>query len=694
MRTNGHHARGSHRDVFGGASMLDNPPTGLIGAAALLATLGGVLLWLIMLSGPLRLGTGLLDARTHLTKAQRSLAQGGFRPAVFEAYAAQAGAHRARHGLEADSPIMDLATLAPVVADAMGEVPHLVGAMERTSDAAVGTLEIGLGALRGEDNVIARDPQDPKGKIIRLDRLEELGATLDQVRADVRAAGAQLRAVNPKMLPRRLRGDIDDGIRQVEETDALLVKAQAGFRFLPRILGADEPRTYMLGFQNSGELRGSGGAMLQFEFLTIDEGRPRLAGSQGSEDGDGRKSAVGSIYKLDNERQQLSIPLPPDAWYVREIPDAQRFGNFNWSPDWPLDSKLAIAYGNESADVCVPSKGEPCPEFPELDGVIAVDPGAVEKLMPGVGPFTHGPYRISEGRVVDVLLSKAYDYFPVPAFRRDYLGRLVSRFFSRLFAPAQPTELVQGFGQSLAEKHVQLWMKNPDEQAFVEQMGWDGSIKAAREADYFSVVEQNVGGNKLNYTSGQTNTLDVTLEGDTAVHSTTVSVENLIELPQPRWVLGDSKSAHRPMLNFYVPAGAELLSADAGEPCVTTELLCNGRLDTPAPAVWADGFTPPTHTEKGKQVWSATLQIPAGASGSFAVDYRVPSVVRSVNGRRVYRLALQRQPKVNPERVLVRLQVPEGARDVRAPGFEQDAGTLVYDKALKSDMVLEVSWQE
>ena len=668
----------------------NDAPTGLIGAGTLLLTLGGVLLWLNMLSGPVNLGTGLLGARSHLTKAQQALENTAFKKATRETYAAQGAVARAQGGFDADSPLMDLATLSPTVDDAMTELPRILNAVGFAADAAAGTLEIGVGALRGPNMIVSPDPDDAGGSIIRIDRIEALSDTLRQIRADITAAGAEFEAVNLENLPRRLHDEVRDGIDEATSTDELLARVEAGFEVLPEILGRDEPRTYIIGFQNSAELRGSGGALLQFEFLTIDNGRPHLAGSS--------RGSVGSVYKLDQDRQTIDIPLPPDAWYVREIVDAQRFGNFNWSPDWPLDAKLGIAYGQRSADLCKPDGENECPDFPDVDGMIAVDPVTVENLMPGVGPFQpRKAFFVTRSTVVDVLLNKAYAVYPIPSDRRAFLGDLVSKFFERMFDPSQPTELVNGIGHSLATKHIQIWMADDAEQAYVERMNWDGAIERAPQSDYLYVVEQNVGGNKLSYTAGQTNEVDVTLgENGGARVSTKVTISNDVILPQPRWVLGDSKSVHRPMVNIYVPEDAELLGAKTAKPCavvVSLPLDCNGRLNTPAPAVWS-GASPAQHTEKGKKVWSTTLQIPAQQKGSVSVDYLIPGAVQSRGGRSVYSLLIQRQPKVTPEDLVVRILVPEGAHSIRAPGFRRDGDTLVYQRPLTKDTALEVSWEE
>jgi hypothetical protein len=657
-------------------------PSGIIGAAALLLTLGGVLLWLAMLSGPVKLATGLLEAKSQLDKAQRNLTDGEFEPALEETLVARAAAERARDGLRSQSPLLDLATLSPRVADAVGELDHVVSAAFHATEAAVGTADIGLHALSGPERVIGDDPSG-KGSLIRLDRLAKMGSVLKQVQQHLRVAGDEFAAIDLSKIPRRLHRSVRDGLAEARDADEVLDDAVAGFELLPAILGADGPRNYMLGFQNSAELRGTGGAMLQFEFLTIDNGKPELSSEK-----------AGSVYKLDQERRSLSIPLPKDAWYVRGLEDAQRFGNSNWSPDWPLSARLSVGYGRASAERCVPSGEKECPAFPEIDGVLALDPMAVRKVMPGLGPFKQGRFFVTRKTIVNLLLNRAYQVFPIPGLRRGFLGNVVERLFEKMFNPDAPGDLVEGVGRSLAEKNMQIWMADAEEQAFVERMGWDGSISKGSRGDYWQVVEQNVGGNKLDFTAHQTVEMAIDIEGRDALHSSEVSVSNDVPLPQPRWFLGDTKGIHRPMLNLYVPEDAELLSANAGRLCPPLgEAACNGRIDAPATLATWTGGRPPEHFERGKKVWSGTLQIPPRESGSLEIDHRSPDAVFRREGRSVYRLVVQRQPRINPQRLLIQLNLPPDASDIQARGFKKDGRTLTLDRQLRSDTILEVSWR-
>jgi hypothetical protein len=645
--------------------------SGIVRAVAIVAGLAGTYLWLSMLTAPWGLATGLLDAADHFAQAEKKLQAQAMKEARYETLAGVAAAFRAERAHADGGPLLDLASGLPTVGDALKEIDHLIAAARLTGRAAQGTLDVAQNALRGPDKIIIKDPEDPKGgSQIRIDRIREIGGTITEVRRSVDGVRRQLEAVNLKNLPQRARPQIIEGIDKAAETDQLLADAEAGFAILPGLLGGDGPRTYFFGMQNSAELRGPGGALLQFKLLQIVDGKPELLEATG-----------GTVYNVDKDRRTFDIPLPEDAWYVRTIEDAQRFGNANWSPDWPLSADLTLAYAKAANQ-----------NFPDVDGAIAVDPLLMQKLVPGVGNFktTGKNVFVDEEKIVHFLLYKAYASYPIPKVRRNHLEAVVDTFYERLLRPKHPTDLVEGFGSALRQKHMQVWMRDPAEQAFIERMNWDGSIEQEEPGDYLYTVEQNVGGNKLNYFSFNTNTIDVQLDGDDAAVTTEVSIENRVFFPQPLYPMGDTgkeiefQGYHRPMMNVYVPTDAQLRLAEVdGE-----------RIDSPpGAATWPSPTQPAEHLERGKKVWSATLEIPPGETGSFKLGYLVPDVVVEEGGRRVYRLTVQRQPRVRLERLLVRFALPEGATDVKAKGFKRDGDQLVWDRPLKEDVVLEVSWQ-
>ncbi len=658
---------------------------------ALVVTLAGILLWLEMLAAPWRVTSGLLEAGRELQKGENSLSRTALKQAEEHILAGRAAAVRAERGAHGSSALFDIGRLLPGISGTIDHVDPLIDAAGYSGDAAAGTLSIAKNALRGPNRIIIKDPNDPEaGSIVRLERIEDISASIAAVKADLEAVEQTLDKIELSDLPRRARPEVTDARDRADEAIDVIADAQAGFEILPTVLGRDEPRTYLIGMQNPAEQRGTGGAILRYSYLTIDEGRSELAPG-------------GSVYDIDKERRQLDIDLPDDAWYVREIPDAQRFGNANWSPHWPLSAKLMVRYAYAAERF---PGVKPVPNF---DGVIVIDPVAMEKVIPGTGKFRlfGGGARLTAERAVHYLLYKAYASFPRKGARRTALIDVVERFEEKMLDPDHPTDTVTGMADALRTKHIQIWMTDPDEQAFVERMKWDGAIKPASRSDYLMVVEQNVGGNKFDYFADQRTSMEVELteEGDARV-TTEITVDNGTFFPQTKHAMGDSSARaptgerrtplHEPMMNVYVPRAARLVGAEAaeGRECSAVEVVIEEpcRMDVPEPGAWIDD-RPAEHFELGKRVWSTTLGIPPQEQGSLRFDYVVPGVVRTEDGRSVYRLVVQRQARVRPETLDVRLRLPEDATQVIAPAFERDGDELVLTKELEEDVEVEVSWR-
>ena len=643
----------------------------LASVVVVLLGLLATLLWLWLIASPFDLARGLLQGGRQLSAAQSRLSSGKIGNALELSLAARASAESASAEVAAPGPLLEVAALIPQIEDAMGELDHVVAAMEMSADSAVGALSVIEDALGG--GLITRDPDDPDGgSIIDLDRLESAAATVTDVRATTQDVIVELEKIELGNLPGRVRPRVRRAIVQARDAAERIEIAERGFTLLPSILGANGPRNYLLGFQNPSEQRGTGGAILQFKVLKLDDGRLELDDVQGGE-------TAGTVYNIDQDRRTYDIRLPADAWMVRQLEDAQRFGNSNFSPDWPLSAQLMIEYAYTSARM------NDDLEVPIFHGFIVVDPLAVEKMMPGVGSFTtkKSGDTITAKNVVDFVLYEAYGKYPPKGPRRRVLGQIVQGFFTKALRSPRLEDFARGMGEALSEKNVQIWMKDRAAQRFIRQMGWTGEIKPAKDSDFVYVVEQNVGGNKLDYFDTHVNSIDVKIEGSDAVVSTEMRVRNGVFGPQPNWIMGDAGPLHRPMMNLYAPGNAQLRSWEVeGE-----------RLDSPAPAVWSDG-RPPENFESGKKVWSATLNLEAKEEGAVRFDYLVPAVVQQRGDRRTYRLVVQRQPKVRPEELTIRLALPKGATSIQAQGWDRKGDILVWEKLLTSDTVLKVSWDE
>ena len=149
----------------------DKRHSGIVGVIAIGLALFGTALWLSILLAPWRLASGLLDARDHLKKSQKSISNGQTKVARYETLAAEGAVDRAQEGLERGGPAFDLLSSFPVAGDVLEEADHLVAAAEHSAEAALGTLDIAQNALKGPEKLIIKDPENKNHSQIRIERV-------------------------------------------------------------------------------------------------------------------------------------------------------------------------------------------------------------------------------------------------------------------------------------------------------------------------------------------------------------------------------------------------------------------------------------------------------------------------------------------------------------------------------------------
>ncbi|MBI3887467.1 DUF4012 domain-containing protein, partial [Candidatus Microgenomates bacterium] len=148
-------------------------------------------------------------------------------------------------------------------------------------------------------------------------------------------------------------------ILEIPSIRQMLTKVDEVLVVLPEIFPKTGKRTYLLVFQNSAELRPSGGFIGSYGLLNIDNGK--LSSWE-----------IQDVYTADGQLKGY-VP-PPDellhffnqqSWYLRDS---------NWSPDFPLTAKRIIWFFEKET-------GQ------QVDGVIAVNLGAAQKIIKAIGPL-------------------------------------------------------------------------------------------------------------------------------------------------------------------------------------------------------------------------------------------------------------------------------------------------------------------
>jgi len=437
--------------------------------------------------------------------------------------------------------------------------------------------------------------------------------------------------------------------RQIERLDRYLPLLQLGLTVAqkPELLGANGPRTYLLIAQNSDELRATGGFISGVGVLTLDQGHITSLKFYDS-------------YQVDDLRQ--CYPDPPPALYTTMLAELWLFRDGNWSPDWPTSARtLERLY----------EIGQKQP----VDGVIALDLYAVQMLVEAVGPLqVAGFTEPVTGKNVLRLIRQAWEPDPGQATgewwrqRKDFMGTVAQAMLDRALDDPGSLNLRQAamaLERALREKHLLVYLHDPQMARFLADHGWDGAMSRAG-GDFLVVVDSNVGFNKVNPLIEEQIAYHVRLgdegrpRGQVTLSYTSRSTGGAPCLQEGRYLPTYAEMMHRCYWDYvrvYVPADSVLIQATPA-PLPEGSLLARQKGGTPG-----QDTVRAIPAEADKTGWSAFFVLPPQGSRDLAFTYELPGTVLRREGDRVYYdLWVQKQAGTDAWPVIVRVELPPGAQ--------------------------------
>lgn len=297
---------------------------------------------------------------------------------------------------------------------------------------------------------------------------------------------------------------------QLEEGRLLLQAGNRGLSILPDLIGLYGERKYLIVLQNNMELRPTGGFIGSFGLLTF-------------ADGNFKNFEIHDIYMADGALKGHVDPPEPirqylgqEHWYMRDS---------NWDPDFPKSARQLIWFLEKELDVLV-------------DGVVAIDLEAVRSLLEHSGPVTLSDYQetiTSDNLFIKVQTETQTDFFPGSTQKKDVLSSLSRALVERLLSPDTDTlDWLTVLHKSLNEKHVQLFITKKNLEEILVQADWAGKLgrksvcdETGCFADFVSIIDANLGANKVNYFVKRSLADEVNLQTDGQIkHTLTISYKN------------------------------------------------------------------------------------------------------------------------------------------------------------------------
>lgn len=267
-----------------------------------------------------------------------------------------------------------------------------------------------------------------------------------------------------------------DAIRELRSTvtqaTTLVGSLHGASALLPSMLGATEPRNYVIAMQNNAELRSSGGIIGAIALLHAENGHVTLS-QQGS---------VRDFPALDT-----ALPLSDSTIALFEDRPGRYLQNITNIPDFTEAAPLVAARWQNRF-------GTP------IDGVVAVDAVMTKNLLAATGPLTFGPFTADEKNVVGLLLSEVYAAVPDPALQDEVFAQAASALFGAAMSGAEPQKLVKALAESSEEGRIRIWSAHENEQKIIAESTLSGALPTdTPSATYVGALFNDATGAKMDY---------------------------------------------------------------------------------------------------------------------------------------------------------------------------------------------------
>ncbi len=418
--------------------------------------------------------------------------------------------------------------------------------------------------------VIVSDDRTQDPGEISITYLRELGPPARTLADTLEETFDRLEATSDRALLGRVEAARTEFLELVGPNLEQAVLAADLLEVMPRFLGEDGPRTYLLGAGALSELRGSGGLLGSWSMLTIDEGRMEF-------------DDFVDVDELPAPDGDVTAPSQDHERRYQPRAGLREWRQVNFTPHFPSAAEVMLELWEDGGNAPV-------------DGVIVADTVVFERLaaraggltVPGVGTF--GPDEILRFVGLD-----AYDVFDDEDERKAVLGAVATSAFAEIFEILEDDDVPRTVEMllDLADGgHVNIYTRDDRVQEVFGRADVDGALPT-EPGESPGVFVNNTAQNKVDWFTDRWVDHRIELLPGGATRSTiTVGFAN--EAPTEgfsRGVIGPWRER-----------------TEAGDNLSVVTFTCSVSCEVVrAPETASDGGT-----ELGRPMWDSTELVPAG----------------------------------------------------------------------------------
>lgn len=273
-----------------------------------------------------------------------------------------------------------------------------------------------------------------------------------------------------------------------EEIKPVFIQVATDYSDFKQVLTnlATTDQTWLVLFQNSDELRATGGFTGTYALLTITDGQVA-------------ELVFEDIYDADGQFQGYVEPPPGVAEYLSSD-NGLRLPDANWHPDVPQSVRQQLdffALGRKQ----------------DIAGVITINLPLAERLLQVTGPITVPDYNavVSAQNLHQALRDERDSFFAGNIQKKHLLSLVVKQalFKASELSMQQYVELLSVLKSGAKQKEVLLYSRDASLQQLFTKHQLTGAIDPSIAEQLIGLVESNVGINKANRQVQRTVTLQL-----------------------------------------------------------------------------------------------------------------------------------------------------------------------------------------
>src|SRR3954447_21383618 len=369
----------------------------------------------------------------------------------------------------------------PLLGWPVSDAGKLIGAATQVSSAGKDALGI-YGQTRAADTKLFHNDT------VSLPEVAALSPAADRMVAKMELAERQLRSIHAAFWEPGIGSAKTSALKQVTTLATVGRTAQTMLRLTPRLVGANGPRTYLIAVLNPAELQGAGGSALNMLCIRFTRGHMEILKS-------------GSTFDLTNQNTPTHFaPVPDDPWMAGSTSEV--LAAVDASPDFRTSGQELM-------------RGYTAQFGVKLNGVIALDPIALQHLMREIPAFTTPGYgQVTADNILQTVLVDSYAKYPDFAQRHVFNNQLMTTLLHKILGGGHMIGKGTALRDAAADGHLQILMNDGDVQRQVSAAGLLRTLPTASKGDVLGVYTLNANASKVDYWQRRSIDQRVTLQAD------------------------------------------------------------------------------------------------------------------------------------------------------------------------------------